>query len=87
MSRSLTHISAIVATSTGALEFATSNGFGDCWNHVGPKMSGLQREASRRMSSFNQVLNEIGVDIASQLSSAPKGRISSKKVENVVPAR
>ncbi|KAF9620551.1 hypothetical protein IFM89_013216 [Coptis chinensis] len=35
----------------------------------------------------NQVLDEIGVDIASQLSSAPKGRISSKKVENVVPAR
>ncbi|KAF9586981.1 hypothetical protein IFM89_039853 [Coptis chinensis] len=33
------------------------------------------------------VLDEIGVDIASQLSSAPKGRISSKKVENVVPAR
>ncbi|KAF6153126.1 hypothetical protein GIB67_034848 [Kingdonia uniflora] len=30
----------------------------------------------------NQVLDEIGVDIASQLSSAPKGRISSKKVEN-----
>ncbi|KAF9586978.1 hypothetical protein IFM89_039850 [Coptis chinensis] len=35
----------------------------------------------------NQVLDEIGVDIASQLSSAPKGRISSKKVENVVLAR
>ncbi|KAF9621632.1 hypothetical protein IFM89_024956 [Coptis chinensis] len=35
----------------------------------------------------NQVPDEIGVDIASQLSSAPKGRISSKKVENVVPAR
>ncbi|KAF9620540.1 hypothetical protein IFM89_013205 [Coptis chinensis] len=34
-----------------------------------------------------QVLDEIGVDIASQLSSAPKGWISSKKVENVVPAR
>ncbi|KAL3742467.1 hypothetical protein ACJRO7_017875 [Eucalyptus globulus] len=32
----------------------------------------------------NQVLDEIGVDIASQLSSAPKGRISSKKVETVV---
>eukprot|EP00262_Sarcandra_glabra_P009409 TRINITY_DN23785_c0_g1_i1.p1 TRINITY_DN23785_c0_g1~~TRINITY_DN23785_c0_g1_i1.p1 ORF type:complete len:216 (-),score=53.08 TRINITY_DN23785_c0_g1_i1:185-832(-) len=32
----------------------------------------------------NQVLDEIGVDIASQLSSAPKGRIASKKVENVV---
>ncbi|GFP84197.1 vacuolar protein sorting-associated protein 2 homolog 2 [Phtheirospermum japonicum] len=31
----------------------------------------------------NQVLDEIGVDIASQLSSAPKGRIASKKVENV----
>ncbi|KAF9620549.1 hypothetical protein IFM89_013214 [Coptis chinensis] len=46
---------AIVATSTGALEFATSNGFGDCWNHVGPRISGLQREASRRLSSFNQM--------------------------------
>ncbi|CBI39020.3 unnamed protein product, partial [Vitis vinifera] len=34
----------------------------------------------------NQVLDEIGVDIASQLSSAPKGRIGSKKVENVVPS-
>ncbi|KAI3971159.1 hypothetical protein MKW92_025437 [Papaver armeniacum] len=33
----------------------------------------------------NQVLDEIGVDIASQLSSAPKGRIASKKVENAVP--
>ncbi|CAL5346509.1 unnamed protein product [Camellia sinensis] len=33
----------------------------------------------------NQVLDEIGVDIASQLSSAPKGRIASKKVESVVP--
>ncbi|KAL6544963.1 hypothetical protein OROMI_023825 [Orobanche minor] len=31
----------------------------------------------------NQVLDEIGVDIASQLSSAPKGRIASKKVEKV----
>ncbi|KAL9257025.1 Vacuolar protein sorting-associated protein 2 homolog 2-like protein, partial [Drosera capensis] len=29
----------------------------------------------------NQVLDEIGVDIASQLSSAPKGRIGSKKDE------
>ncbi|KAI3840650.1 hypothetical protein MKX03_004662 [Papaver bracteatum] len=29
--------------------------------------------------------NQIGMDIASQLSSAPKGRIASKKVENVVP--
>ncbi|GMP71500.1 hypothetical protein ACSBR1_014369 [Camellia fascicularis] len=34
----------------------------------------------------NQVLDEIGVDIASQLSSAPKGRIASKKVESVVPS-
>ncbi|CAN4080285.1 unnamed protein product [Withania somnifera] len=34
----------------------------------------------------NQVLDEIGVDIASQLSSAPKGRIASKKVENVAPS-
>uniref|UniRef100_A0A2N9EXY0 Uncharacterized protein n=1 Tax=Fagus sylvatica TaxID=28930 RepID=A0A2N9EXY0_FAGSY len=33
----------------------------------------------------NQVLDEIGVDIASQLSSAPKGRIASRNVENVVP--
>ncbi|KAK4270855.1 hypothetical protein QN277_019623 [Acacia crassicarpa] len=31
----------------------------------------------------NQVLDEIGVDIASQLSSAPKGRIASRNVENV----
>ncbi|KAL3522925.1 hypothetical protein ACH5RR_015759 [Cinchona calisaya] len=30
----------------------------------------------------NQVLDEIGVDIASQLSSAPKGRIAAKKVDN-----
>jgi charged multivesicular body protein 2B len=29
----------------------------------------------------NQVLDEIGVDIASQLSSAPKGRITGKKVQ------
>ncbi|RAL49824.1 hypothetical protein DM860_002115 [Cuscuta australis] len=35
----------------------------------------------------NQVLDEIGVDIASQLSSAPKGRIASKKVENAAPPR
>uniref|UniRef100_A0ACD5U5E2 Uncharacterized protein n=1 Tax=Avena sativa TaxID=4498 RepID=A0ACD5U5E2_AVESA len=28
----------------------------------------------------NQVLDEIGVDVASQLSSAPKGRIAGKKV-------
>ncbi|KAL9684448.1 hypothetical protein QQ045_021886 [Rhodiola kirilowii] len=34
----------------------------------------------------NQVLDEIGVDIASQLSSAPKGRIGSRKVENVSAA-
>ncbi|KAI3830953.1 hypothetical protein MKX03_010251 [Papaver bracteatum] len=33
----------------------------------------------------DEVLDEIGVDIASQLSSAPKGRIASKKVENAVP--
>ncbi|KAF9586980.1 hypothetical protein IFM89_039852 [Coptis chinensis] len=50
-------------------------------------------EAEEETEEFtNQVskyllLDEIGVDIASQLSSAPKGRISSKKVENVVPAR
>nr|XP_023875164.1 vacuolar protein sorting-associated protein 2 homolog 2-like [Quercus suber] len=31
----------------------------------------------------NQVLDEIGVGIASQLSSAPKGRIASRNVENV----
>ncbi|PIA30239.1 hypothetical protein AQUCO_05700149v1 [Aquilegia coerulea] len=30
----------------------------------------------------NQVLDEIGVDIASQLSSAPKGRLTAKKVGN-----
>ncbi|KAF7842292.1 vacuolar protein sorting-associated protein 2-like protein 2 [Senna tora] len=35
----------------------------------------------------NQVLDEIGVDIASQLSSAPKGRIASRNVENVPPRR
>ncbi|KAG6420523.1 hypothetical protein SASPL_117054 [Salvia splendens] len=34
----------------------------------------------------NQVLDEIGVDIASQLSSAPKGHIASKKVENTAPS-
>ncbi|KAL1567518.1 hypothetical protein AAHA92_02989 [Salvia divinorum] len=34
----------------------------------------------------NQVLDEIGVDIVSQLSSAPKGRIASKKVENAAPS-
>uniref|UniRef100_A0A6N2KM61 Uncharacterized protein n=1 Tax=Salix viminalis TaxID=40686 RepID=A0A6N2KM61_SALVM len=32
----------------------------------------------------NQVLDEIGVDIASQLSSAPKGRIASKNAPNAV---
>ncbi|KAF9621629.1 hypothetical protein IFM89_024953 [Coptis chinensis] len=63
----LTHISAIVATSTGALEFAPSNGFGDCWNHVGQRMSGLQREASRRMSSFNQVVTINGQRIMGSL--------------------
>lgn len=31
----------------------------------------------------NQVLDEIGVDIASQLSSAPKGKIAGKNVQNV----
>jgi charged multivesicular body protein 2B len=31
----------------------------------------------------NQVLDEIGVDIASQLSAAPKGSIKSKNAENV----
>ncbi|OAY70347.1 Vacuolar protein sorting-associated protein 3 [Ananas comosus] len=29
----------------------------------------------------NQVLDEIGVDVASQLSSAPKGKIAGKKVQ------
>ncbi|KAF9621630.1 hypothetical protein IFM89_024954 [Coptis chinensis] len=43
--------------------------------------------ATKAMVAMNKVLDEIGVDIASQLSSAPKGRISSKKVENVVLAR
>ncbi|RXH86876.1 hypothetical protein DVH24_022149 [Malus domestica] len=32
-----------------------------------------------------QVLDEIGVDIASQLSSAPKGRIASRTTVNVAP--
>nr|AFK46729.1 unknown [Lotus japonicus] len=31
----------------------------------------------------NQVLDEIGVDVASQLSTAPKGRVSTKNTENV----
>ncbi|KAG9143551.1 hypothetical protein Leryth_015976 [Lithospermum erythrorhizon] len=31
----------------------------------------------------NQVLDEIGVDVASQLSTAPKGKISGKNTENV----
>ncbi|KAL0383634.1 UNVERIFIED_CONTAM: Vacuolar protein sorting-associated protein 23 [Sesamum calycinum] len=31
----------------------------------------------------NQVLDEIGVDVASQLSSAPKGKIAGKNVEDV----
>ncbi|XP_075497642.1 vacuolar protein sorting-associated protein 2 homolog 2-like isoform X1 [Primulina tabacum] len=34
----------------------------------------------------NQVLDEIGVDIASQLSSAPKGRIASKKEAKNAPS-
>ncbi|KAJ9565747.1 hypothetical protein OSB04_001713 [Centaurea solstitialis] len=34
----------------------------------------------------NQVLDEIGVGIASQLSSAPKGRIGPKKVDNAAPS-
>ncbi|KAM1917435.1 hypothetical protein ACFX13_037038 [Malus domestica] len=33
----------------------------------------------------HQVLDEIGVDIASQLSSAPKGRIASRNTVNVAP--
>ncbi|KAK2984600.1 hypothetical protein RJ640_029106 [Escallonia rubra] len=31
----------------------------------------------------NQVLDEIGVDVASQLSAAPKGKIAGKKTEDV----
>ncbi|KAG4928153.1 hypothetical protein JHK85_054639 [Glycine max] len=31
----------------------------------------------------NQVLDEIGVDVASQLSAAPKGRVATKNAENV----
>ncbi|XP_058765437.1 vacuolar protein sorting-associated protein 2 homolog 3-like [Vicia villosa] len=31
----------------------------------------------------NQVLDEIGVDLASQLSAAPKGRLKTKNTENV----
>ncbi|KAL2895903.1 Vacuolar protein sorting-associated protein 2-like protein 3 [Bienertia sinuspersici] len=31
----------------------------------------------------NQVLDEIGVDVASQLSTAPKGKIAGKKMEEV----
>ncbi|OVA16381.1 Snf7 [Macleaya cordata] len=31
----------------------------------------------------NQVLDEIGVDVASQLSAAPKGRIAGRKTEDV----
>ncbi|XLR26814.1 hypothetical protein S83_054714 [Arachis hypogaea] len=31
----------------------------------------------------NQVLDEIGVDVASQLSAAPKGRVRTKNTENV----
>ncbi|KAI3800719.1 hypothetical protein L1987_28813 [Smallanthus sonchifolius] len=34
----------------------------------------------------NQVLDEIGVGIASQLSSAPKGRLGPKKVDNTAPS-
>nr|XP_043621237.1 vacuolar protein sorting-associated protein 2 homolog 2 [Erigeron canadensis] len=34
----------------------------------------------------NQVLDEIGVGVASQLSSAPKGRLGPKKVENAAPS-
>ncbi|KAK4771215.1 hypothetical protein SAY87_031747 [Trapa incisa] len=30
----------------------------------------------------NQVLDEIGVDVASQLSSAPRGKIASKQTED-----
>ncbi|CAA6673271.1 unnamed protein product [Spirodela intermedia] len=30
----------------------------------------------------NQVLDEIGIDISSQLSSAPKGRIAAKKIDD-----
>ncbi|MED6126192.1 hypothetical protein PIB30_075976 [Stylosanthes scabra] len=35
----------------------------------------------------NQVLDEIGVDVASQLSAAPKGRIQTKNTENVSSSR
>ncbi|CAN6462105.1 unnamed protein product [Victoria cruziana] len=38
-------------------------------------------EESEELTS--QVLDEIGIDIASQLSSAPKGRVAGKTVENV----
>ncbi|KAL9168871.1 hypothetical protein ABFS82_04G043000 [Erythranthe guttata] len=31
----------------------------------------------------NQVLDEIGVDVVSQLSSAPKGKIAGKKAQDV----
>ncbi|KAL2556921.1 Vacuolar protein sorting-associated protein 2-like protein 3 [Forsythia ovata] len=39
--------------------------------------------ASKAMASMNKVLDEIGVDIASQLSAAPKGKIAGKNTEDV----
>ncbi|KAL5716211.1 cyclin-dependent kinase [Ranunculus cassubicifolius] len=49
---------AFVATGTSMVEFARSNAVVDGWNHVGPSFSGLQREANRRWSGFNQ-----GIDL------------------------
>lgn len=45
------------------LEFARSNGVGDGWNQVGPNMSGLQREACKRLSGFNLMNSTPGIDL------------------------
>ncbi|KAI3883295.1 hypothetical protein MKX03_003439 [Papaver bracteatum] len=46
------------------------------------KQAKVIKEFQKQSSQMDM---NIGVDISSQLFSAPKGRIASKKVENVVP--
>ncbi|PON81764.1 Snf7 family [Trema orientale] len=58
-----------IATHTQAMHAQTSVAVG-------------MKGASKAMSAINKVLDEIGVDIATQLSTAPKGRIATKRTED-----
>jgi hypothetical protein len=67
---------AIVATKSGALAIAKSNGLlsardvaGEGWNNVASRASLLQRETSGRLSSFNKkLLLDNGVDLVDMKS-------------------